>query len=87
MCRNEAAIWSSGNVSPNPELIARQLYGLDGDWHTYRLEVQGTNIRLLIDGRLLLEASDSRHLSGGRVGVFAGYFDQINVRSFKVTAL
>ena len=42
---------------------------LDGDWHTLRLEVRGTRIRLLIDSQLVAQAVDARYSAGGRVGL------------------
>lgn len=59
-------------------------------WHTYRAEARGNTYRLLIDGRLMVEATDNRSLSPGRVGVFTETFGgapPINVRSFKVIAV
>jgi hypothetical protein len=52
----------------------------------YWLEVKGNTIKLLVDGALLLDATDNRHLSNGRVGLVS-IGAQINVRSFKVIQL
>jgi hypothetical protein len=54
--------------------------------HTYRLEVRGNTLKLLIDGGVVLSVSDNRFLSAGRVGLWSDY-GQMNVRSFKVIAL
>lgn len=56
------------------------------DWHTYRVEVKGNDLKLFIDGALVIEVTDNTYLSGGQVGV-ESYNVQINVRSFKVIAL
>jgi hypothetical protein len=56
------------------------------DWHAYRVEVGGERIRLLVDGALLLEATDERIRSAGSAGLFAGDL-QLHVRSFTVIAL
>jgi hypothetical protein len=53
-------------------------------WHTYRLEVKGNTVKLLIDGGLFLERSDNRFLTAGRAGLWQGRGAQFNVRSFKV---
>lgn len=55
-------------------------------WHTYRLEVQGNNLKFLIDEALALETSDNRYLSGGQVGLWSDEV-QLNIRSFKVIKL
>lgn len=61
-------------------------YKLASGWHRYRLEVKSNNIRLFIDGELILETKDNRHISGGLVGLWS-YNAQITVRSFTVSAL
>ncbi len=40
----------------------------DGEWHAYRLEVEGAHIRLLIDGSLVLEADDEEATDTGEEG-------------------
>lgn len=78
----------------DPVVLAR-LHELDyrdydpgGDWHTYRVEVRGNELRFLVDGTVLLEAADNRILTetGGDIGLVCGQ-SQINIRSFKVIAL
>jgi hypothetical protein len=39
------------------------------DWHIYRLEVDGNRLRLLVDDRLVLEASDDESVQDGEPGV------------------
>jgi hypothetical protein len=44
------------------------------DWHSYRLEVDGTNLRLLIDGRVVLTATDDQaggDAQPGQVGLWS----------------
>jgi hypothetical protein len=44
------------------------------DWHTYRLEVDGTHLRLLIDGQPVLEAEDDEatgEAQTGQVGLWS----------------
>jgi hypothetical protein len=68
------------------ETIASDPFAPGGGWHVYRLEVQGDQIRLLIDGAPLLEKADNRNLTGTKVGMFSNGA-QINVRSFKILQL
>jgi hypothetical protein len=75
-------------ASEEPERapLATREYTDDGDWHVYRLEVDGTAIRLLIDGSLVLKTSDQRFLAPGLVGLWANGA-QIEVRRFVVVGL
>lgn len=66
--------------------ITRTEIKLDSDWHTYRLEVQGNSIRVLLDGTVVIETSDNRYLSPGQVGLWS-QGTQVNVRRFSVIAL
>ena len=59
---------------------------LDDEWHTYRLEVRGNTIRLFLGQAEVARAMDNHELEPGTVGIYCGS-GQINVRSFKVTAL
>lgn len=61
-------------------------FGIDNQWHTYRIEVRGNLIRVSVDGTLLLETSDNRYLSSGQVGVWS-QGAQVNIRRFSVIAL
>ena len=56
------------------------------NWHTYRLEVEGSTIRFLIDGTLILEATDTRFSAGGGVELF-NYGSVTSVGSVKVVRL
>jgi hypothetical protein len=56
------------------------------DWHTYRLEAKGSSIRLLVDGKLLLQADDSMYSSGGKLGI-SSFQTRLNVKSYKVFAI
>jgi hypothetical protein len=66
--------------------IAHEDFNPGNNWHTYRLEAQGTTISAFIDGIRVLEANDNRYLSGGYIGI-KSQATQINVSSFKVFAL
>jgi hypothetical protein len=56
------------------------------NWHTYRLEVKGTTLRLLIDGNQVLQVQDTTYLSGGKLGLNS-FQTELNVRSYKVFAI
>jgi hypothetical protein len=53
-------------------------------WHTYRFEVEGDHLRLLIDGVPVAEATDSRYAEAGQVGIFSNI--PIEVRAVRVFA-
>lgn len=71
-------------LSPLPG--AAKDYPVDSAFHTYRAEVSGNAIKLLIDGRQLLATSDNTYTDPGQVGLRDIYGD-INIKSFKVIAL
>ncbi|MHB8991623.1 MAG: LamG domain-containing protein [Chloroflexota bacterium] len=66
--------------------LAQRDFDPGDGWHSYRLEVRGNRVRLLMDGTLLAEAMDNSYLSPGRVGLWNNRV-QLNVRSFKLIAL
>ena len=66
------------------EIGATRLGTLRG-WHTYRAEMNGNRVRLLVDGSLAVEVTDNMYLSAGRVGLWSS--TQVSVRSFRVIAL
>jgi cell division septation protein DedD len=66
--------------------LTKASYSLDTNWHRYRVEVSGNDIKLLIDGQPIIETTDNHHLTSNSVGLFSGGM-VINVRSFKVIAL
>jgi hypothetical protein len=85
---HEAAIASVnfGSSTSPFSTIAFQPFDPGKEWHTYRLEVKGNTIRLLVDGALLLEEVDNAIFTNDKVGLFSGSA-QINVRNFKVIQL
>ncbi len=66
--------------------IARTTFSIDGDWHTYRFEVNGNNLKLFFDGAEVARAMDNRVLEAGTAGIYCAG-GQINVRAFRVIAL
>lgn len=67
-------------------IAEQEEYLLDREWHTYRVEVRGNTITLLVDGSVVLETLDNRHLAPGQIGLWS-VLAQISVRSFKVYSL
>jgi hypothetical protein len=77
-------IWATGgggDVTPTREC------DVDTNWHLCRLEVVDNRLRFLLDGELVAEGTDNQNLEPGTAGLECGGDTQINVRSFKVTAL
>lgn len=54
--------------------------------HIYRIEIEDTTIRFFIDGKLVLNVSDTRYLTGLEIGLWSQH-TQLAVTSFKVTSL
>ena len=69
------------------DTLAAQQFTDDGDWHTYRLELDGNQIRGLIDGAIVLTTQDNRLLDPGLAALAVREETQINVRAFRVIAL
>lgn len=66
--------------------IAEGRFTNDGDWHTFRLEVNGNRLRLLVDGAVMAETTNNEFLDAGTAGIF-NCGDQIDVRTFRIIAL
>jgi Domain of Unknown Function (DUF1080) len=84
-CAGSVGIWGGDGPTPGAAK-AEAPFAPGGGWHTYRLEARGTELRLLVDGALVLETHEARVLADGRVGVFSGG-EQVTVRRFAVIAL
>jgi hypothetical protein len=69
-----------------PQKLASSDFDPGQEWHTYRVEVRGTSIRLLIDGQLAAQTRSTRFLSRSKVGLFS-IDDGVSVKSFKLIAL
>lgn len=90
LCSNDGLVLASTDTEfsliREDDRIAEKDFTIDGKWHTYRLEVKGNSVRLLVDGAPFLNGTDNRRLDSGDVGMFASEL-QINVRSFEIERL
>jgi|GEM_PF-2940909 len=81
---------STANIAADAGHIGSALANAPFDpgtaWHTYRVEVKGNTIKLLIDGGVKIDITDNTYLSGRQVG-FWSYEVQLNISSFKIIAL
>jgi len=55
----------------NVDGLGRQKFDPGTDWHTYRLEVNGNQLRFLVDGSPLLTVNDNRYLTCGVAGLWS----------------
>src|SRR5205823_6663041 len=83
----DVEIWLWGNNASTHQDLAHHNFSIGTAWHTYRLEVKGNELKLLIDGTVMCDIIDDTILSGaGQVG-FWSQSEQLEVRSFKIIAL
>jgi hypothetical protein len=75
--------YRSGCIDPREEV---PVFNPSPDWHTYRIEVNGNVITLLIDGKFMTCVADNKFLSAGSVGLWSSGY-QLEVRNFRVIAL
>jgi hypothetical protein len=54
--------------------------------HTYRVEVKGKDIKLLVDGNVIAEATDTDQQGGGMIGLTSSQ-TQLTISSFTVFSL
>jgi DNA-binding CsgD family transcriptional regulator len=87
VCAQGWRIDATNKNSDNRDTLASGAFTLDNQPHTYRLEVNGTQIRLFIDGTFAGEATDDRWSDGGQVGIYLNGNIQVTVASFKVYTL
>jgi len=68
------------------ERLAEQEFNPGSDWHTYRFEGEGDELRLYIDGGLVLRTKDNRYLEGGDFSLLSIGL-QLSVRRVRVIVL
>lgn len=79
---DDEVLLSDGNAAPIDEMQ----YHPQSKWHTYRIEVKGDTITVLIDGGTVFQDTDNKYLDAGRIGLWSND-SQISIRSFKVIML
>jgi hypothetical protein len=67
--------------------LAQTVFTSDTNWHVYRFEVSGKQLRFFMDGALVLTAQDSAFATGGQVELRCYAKTQIAVSSYVVKAL
>lgn len=77
---------TSVRIATKDQELKTTNYELDREWHTYRVEVKGLVIRLLIDGAAIADTDDNQYLPAGQVGIYDTKL-QLNIRSFKVMTI
>jgi hypothetical protein len=73
--------WGSADLSGR--LVDGAVLDPGTEWHTYRVEVRGNVVRLLVDGTEFAVVTDNKYLDNGRVGLWCNRY-QVEVRSFAV---
>jgi hypothetical protein len=56
------------------------------EWHVYRIEVRGDEIRALVDGAVIATSRDASLVGGGAVGLWDDH-TQLTVRAFSVSPI
>ncbi len=74
------------NYKNGANTLGQQAYDPGTDWHTYRLEAKGNQLRFLIDGSPIISTTDNRFLTGQIAGLW-GDSSQFNVRRVAIIAL
>jgi hypothetical protein len=73
--------------SQNRDTLVEGDFALNDQAHVYRLEVQGDQIRLFIDGAFVGEATDDRWPDAGSAGIYLSGPLQVTVNAFRVFTL
>ena len=63
--------------------VAHRDYAIDRNWHFYRVEIQGSQILVSIDGARILSVPDDRYPEPGEVGLWCDRA-KIIVQSFRL---
>lgn len=85
-CAGEIATWTPWfGIAQPVTTIDRTVPApsIDEEWHTYRLEIEGDQLRLLVDGVEHFRSSDERYAQTGSVGIVSGNL-ALEVRQFVI---
>jgi hypothetical protein len=84
----DVAVWEDGyNADP---LLAEESFDPGEDWHTYRFEVRGDQLRLIVDGANLVSGAPDPAVDFTSTGAEAGLWAQgvdLEVRKVSVQPL
>jgi hypothetical protein len=80
---NGQATFTSENSN---DIITSSTFDPGTNFHTYRIEAKGTQLKLFIDGGLELTGNDNRYLSGNQIGLRSNS-TQLTVSSFTINPL
>lgn len=87
VCATDWLIEAVNENNDNRDTLARGEFTLDDQPHVYRLEVEGDQIRMFVDGEFVGEATDQRWTNAGGAGIYLDGALQVTVSAFRVYAL
>jgi hypothetical protein len=87
VCTTEWEIALITDTFENQEQIANGDHQLDNNQHTYRFEVNGSQLRLFIDGDFIGEATNDQYDQAGVPGIYVGGPFQLTVENFRIFEL
>jgi hypothetical protein len=67
-------LWNAAEITPGGKAARPPFPG--GDTHTYKVTVEGANIKCYLDGKLVMDFKDDNALMSGRIGL-ASYSNSI----------
>lgn len=79
-------VLATHQIGVSPTTLDSKPFNPGSDWHRFRLEVSGNNLRAFVDGSLALNSTDNTFVAGDSVGLWSSGA-QLNIRQFTVTAL
>src|SRR5207249_3328337 len=85
-CLSTDAPYSGSAEIDTDQTLIKADYAPGSDTHTYRVEVQGNQVRFLIDGSVIAETISNRFLSAGRISLIDDSVE-VAVSSFTVLTI
>ena len=79
------AFFSSIGSGQDPKFFKNYTI-LDSDWHVYRIEVTGNNLKFLIDGHLIYQLKSTTYLRNARFGLMDSGYD-LEISDVSVSSL
>lgn len=84
VCQSEWEIASIINTVENKSRLADGDFQLDASPNTYRLEVNGTELRFFIDGQFIGQVTNDQFDDVGVAGIYVGGDYELTVTSFRI---